>query len=147
MIKILIWPIGQLPYYSVPPRMDQPINFLGNFEVNTRRRQQISVESLGLKRELKDWRSIQTPELTCKLLGIELVNVLNRDGLVDFMLHIVRIDRSDLMKVILNTGEMSLLYCSTELNKCYSLAKSDDIRKVLKEKLRDFEDSQYDIPY
>ncbi len=123
------------------------INSLGNFEVNVKRRQQISVESLGLKRKLKDWRSRQTPETTCKLLGIELVNVLNRDGLCDFMLHIVRIDRSDLMNVVLNTGEMSMLYCSTELNTCYSSARSNDMRKVIQEKLYDFDDSQYDIPY
>lgn len=120
---------------------------LENFEVNVKRRETISVESLGLKRKLKDWRSHQTPELTCKLLGIELINVLNREGLSDFMLHIVRIDRPDLMKVTLNIGEMSMLYCSTELNKCYSMSHSNEMRKVIQEKLRDFEDSQYDMPY
>jgi hypothetical protein len=113
------------------------IDLLENFEVNIRIRQQISVESLSLKRRLKDWRHLQTPERTCQLLGNELMKVLNPRGLNELIVHIVRIDRPDLMIVLLNTGDMSDLYTLNELNKCYDLAKSRQMRDVIIRKTRD----------
>lgn len=115
--------------------MTAQINFLNNFVVTNKCRQKISVKSLDLERKVEEWRFNLPLEQTCNFLGIELVKILNKDGLENFMLYIVEIDCPELMKILLHTGEMSLLYCSIELNKCYNQAKSDDMRNLIKEEL------------
>lgn len=116
---------------------DVQINWLENFEVNIRKREKISVRSLGLKKELTNWIRDKSPEETCRLLQIHLTNVLNKDGLEDFMFHLVEIDRPDLMKIVLTSADMCLLYCTTELNHCWRRAQSKEMREVLTEQINE----------
>jgi hypothetical protein len=105
------------------------------YHANQKRRTQISVKSLDLTGKLIKWIVTKTQEETCNLLQEALKDVFNKDGLEDLMLHMVNIDRTDLLEILLHTEDMCLFYCSVELNKCYFKAKSKAMKKLLDEEL------------
>lgn len=117
---------------------------LGNFELEMRRRRNISVTSLNLKSQLDNWIATTNQESTLKLFNISVANILNRDGFKDFMLYLVEIDRPDLMEVLIS-GDRVLLYCSSDINRCWHRAKSERMRQVLNERIENLMDS--DIEY
>ena len=110
------------------------MSHLGNFEVEMRRRRTVSVTSLNLQDQLNNWIATTNQESTLKLFSISVMSVLNREGFKDFMLHLTEIDRPDLMEVLIS-GDRVLLYCSSDINRCWYRAKSEKMKEVLNERI------------